>query len=132
MRGVREATGPEVLSEEMLAEAYDFVLAGWCQGAAAVDEAGRPVEPSSAFARKWSISGALARVWLRGPMDAAALESFQRANLALAAAVRGVPQEWNDAEGRTLPEALDALAEAVQRLAEVEELESSLLPDAPA
>ena len=59
-------------------------------------------------------------------MDGTALEAFQRANLALSAAVRGVPQEWNDAEERTLAQALDALAEAVQRLAEVEELESSL------
>jgi hypothetical protein len=126
MGRVRERFGPERVAEEMLAEAYDFVLAGWCQGAAAVDEAGRPVEASSAFARKWSVSGALARVWLRGPMDADSLEAFQRANLALAAAVRGVPQDWNDAEERTLPQVLDALAEAVQRLAEVEALESSL------
>jgi hypothetical protein len=127
---MRGTSGPERLAEEMLTEAYEFVLAGWCQGAAAVDELGRPVEPSSAFARKWSVPGALARVWLRGPMDGESLEAFQRANLALATAVRGVPQEWNDAEGRTLPQALDALAEAVQRLAEIEALEVSLLPDA--
>ena len=53
------------LVDEMLADAYELVLEGWCQGAEAQDEFGQPVEPSSASARRWSASGALTRVWER-------------------------------------------------------------------
>jgi hypothetical protein len=59
----------ETLAEQMLDEAYELVLSGWCQGAGAEDEMGRPIEPSSAFARRWSAAGALERVWRRSPDD---------------------------------------------------------------
>ena len=99
------------LAEDMLADAYELILSGWCQGAAARDELGEPVEPASASARGWSAPGALARVWERsedrfGPV----LEAFELANLALAAVVGQVPQEWNDAESRTQWQVLDAIA----------------------
>jgi hypothetical protein len=105
------------LAEEMLADAYELVLSGWCQGAAACDEHGRPTEPASANARTWSAPGALARVWGRtddpfGP----ALEAFEAANLALAAVVGGVPQDWNDEDGRTQWQVLDAIALAAHRV----------------
>jgi hypothetical protein len=104
-------------AEEMLADAYELVLSGWCQGMAAQDELGRSIEPSSAFARRWSASGALERVWRRGAEgDEAALEAYQRASLALAAAVRDVPQHWNDTAGRRLDEVLDGLAAAASSL----------------
>ena len=105
------------LAEEMLVDAYELVLNGWCQGMAARDEFGEPVEPSSASARGWSAAGALARIWERsddrfGP----ALDAFQVANLALAVVVGEVPQVWNDAEGRTQWEVLDALALAAHEV----------------
>jgi hypothetical protein len=100
----------EALAEQMLAEAYELVVSGWCQGCSAQDEMGRPIEPSSAFARRWSATGALERVWRRSAGDGdAALEAFERANLALAAAVKDVPEKWNDAAARTCAEVLDAL-----------------------
>lgn len=114
MEVLRQADG---LAEKMLADAYELVLSGWCQGAAARDEFGEPVEPASASARAWSAPGALARVWERGndPLEAG-LEAFQVANLALAAVVREVPQAWNDGEGRTQRQVLDAVALAAHRV----------------
>ena len=102
-------------AEQMLTDAYELVLSGWCQGVSAEDELGRAIEPSSAFARKWSLSGALERIWRRGVGDPdAALDAFERANLAIAASVKDVPQRWNDALDRTKDDVLDALQEAVR------------------
>jgi hypothetical protein len=101
----------------MLADAYQLVLDGWCQGSSAEDEEGRPIEPSSAFARRWSAPGALERIWRRTSQDEdVALEAYQRACLALASAVRDVPQRWNDAKGRRQDEVLDCLAAALHEL----------------
>lgn len=101
------------LAERMLADAYELVVSGWCQGAGAQDELGRAVEPSSAFARRWSAAGAIERIWQRGVDDPdVALEAFGRANLALAAAVKDVPRRWNDHPSRTRGEVLVALADA--------------------
>ena len=104
-------------AESMLADAYELVLSGWCQGAAAPDAEGRSIEPSSAFARRWSAPGALERVWRRADdEDGSVLEAYERASLALSSTVRGVPQRWNDEADRRLDEVLDALAAAVERL----------------
>jgi hypothetical protein len=104
-------------AERMLADAYELVLSGWCQGAAAQDAEGRSIEPSSAFARRWSAPGALERVWRRASdEDGVVLEAYQRASVALSGTVRGVPQRWNDADDRRLDEVLDALAMAAERL----------------
>jgi hypothetical protein len=105
------------LAELMLTDAYEFVLSGWCQEAPAVDECGRPVEPASAFARRWSVLGALERAWRRSqePPDLA-LDAFELAGLALASAVPEPPGSWNDRPERRQSEVLDALAEAVQRV----------------
>ena len=104
-------------AESMLAEAYELVLSGWCQGAAAQDAEGRSIEPSSAFARRWSAPGALERIWRRtDDEDGSVLEAYERASLALSSTVRGVPQRWNDEADRRLDEVLDALATAVERL----------------
>lgn len=109
------------LADEMLCEAYDLVLSGWCQGASARDGAGREVEPASASARSWSASGALERAWRRSDVDPdLALAAFTRANVVLASVVSGVPQAWNDAEGRTVVQVLDALAEAALKTKESE------------
>jgi hypothetical protein len=106
------------LAEEMLAAAYELVCTGWCQGAAARDEAGRPIAPESAFARSWSAPGALDRVWAKSDQRfTEGLDAFQRANLALATATGDAPQFWNDADGRTLSQVLDAMAQAVHLVA---------------
>jgi hypothetical protein len=103
----------EALAEQMLCEAYELVLSGWCQGTDAQDELGRDIEPSSAFARRWSAAGALERVWRRmAGDDDLGIEAFGRANLALAGTVRGVPRKWNDSEERTRDDVLIALGQA--------------------
>jgi hypothetical protein len=104
-------------AERMLVDAYELILSGWCQGAAAQDAEGRSIEPSSAFARRWSAPGALERVWRRASDDHnLTLDAYERASLALSAAVRDIPQRWNDAAGRRLDEVLDGLAQAVGML----------------
>jgi hypothetical protein len=106
------------IAEDMLADAYEYVLSGWCQGAASEDECGRAIEPWSAFARKWSALGALERAWQRSPEDPGlARHAFDRARLALIAAVNDLPQSWNDDPGRDQSHVLSALAEAVQLVA---------------
>ena len=104
-------------AEQMLADAHELVLSGWCQGMTAQDEEGRSIEPSSAFARRWSAAGALERVWQRAAdRDDAALEAYERASLALSAAIKDIPQRWNDTAGRRVDEVLDGLASAVRLL----------------
>jgi hypothetical protein len=116
-----DALDPAGLAEEMLADAYELVLSGWCQGAAARDEFGRPTEPASALARQWSAPGALVRVWERSAEPfGQAIEAFQAANLALTTVVRAVPQEWNDADGRTQWQVLDAIALAAHQVSRAE------------
>jgi hypothetical protein len=111
--GIEVSRQVEVLAEQMLCEAYELVLSGWCQGADAQDEMGRTIEPSSAFARRWSAVGALERVWRRMPGDDdVAIEAFGRANLALAGIVRDVPRRWNDIAERTRDDVLVALDDA--------------------
>jgi len=108
----------EALAELLLTDAYEFVLAGWCQGSRALDEYGCPIEPASAFARRWSLLGALERAWQRSsqPPDVV-LDAFHGAKRALTAACNELPQLWNDREGRRQSEVLDALAQAVQLIA---------------
>jgi hypothetical protein len=104
-------------AERMLADAYELVLSGWCQGATAQDAEGRSIEPASAFARRWSAPGALEGIWRRSDDgEGAALEAYERASLALAATIRDVPQRWNDAAERRLDEVLDALALAIDKV----------------
>ena len=52
---------------------------------------------------------------------------FERANLALAAAVKDVPERWNNAADRTKGQVLEALLEA-RRFVHVD-VEESLLED---
>jgi hypothetical protein len=129
MEGSRNAG---VLAEQMLASAYELILGGWCQGMSAQDELGRAIEPSSAFARSWSAPGALERVWRRMPLGyEGALPAFERANLALSAAIHDVPQRWNDAVDRTKEQVLAALLQASEFVSALEEasLEADLLDD---
>lgn len=119
----------EAFAEQMLADAYELVLSGWCQGSSAQDEMGRAIEPSSAFARRWSAAGAVERVWRRAPDEGdLALEAFERANLALAAAVHDTPERWNDDAGRSRAEVLEAL-ECARELLRVPPYGTALVDD---
>jgi hypothetical protein len=129
MEGSRNA---ESFAREMLADAFELVQSGWCQGMSAQDEMGRAIEPSSAFARAWSANGALERVWRRAALDdELALEAYERASLALAAAVGDVPARWNDAADCTKEQVLDALSLATRFVDTDSEaaLEADLLDD---
>jgi hypothetical protein len=129
MEGSKNA---ESFARQMLADAFELVRSGWCQGMSAQDEMGRAIEPSSAFARAWSANGALERVWRRtGLDDEFALEAFERANLALAAAIGDVPARWNDAVDCTKERVLDALSLAARFVHTDSEaaLEADLLDD---
>ena len=97
------------LVDEMLADAYELVLEGWCQGAEAQDEFGQPVEPSSASARRWSASGALTACGREARTASGRRSRRSTANLALVAVVRDAPQAWNDAADRTQWQVLDAI-----------------------
>jgi hypothetical protein len=129
MEGSKHA---ESFARQMLADAFELVRSGWCQGMSAQDEMGRAIEPSSAFARAWSANGALERVWRRTSRDdELALEAFERANLALAAAVGDIPAHWNDAADCTKERVLDALSLAARFVHTDSEaaLEADLLDD---
>lgn len=105
---------PEKLAEEWLAAAYDLVERGWCQGTAALNEAGDSVEPDSAAAQRWSATGALTRVWRESDVDdELGLGALQFANLALSAAVNHVPKLWNDLPDRRQQDVLEAFVRAV-------------------
>lgn len=124
------STGTQALAARLLTESYDYVLSGWCQGAAAQDECGRPIEPASAFARRWSALGALERAWRRCPeLPGPAQDAFQQAKLALTAAVNDLPQVWNDREERHVSDVLSALAEAVGLVGLPAHVPSSALDD---
>lgn len=107
----------EGLATEFLARASEFLEGGWCQGASARDAIGEPIDPSSIFARKWSVAGALERVWHRSVFHPdVALSPFVWASLALAGTIGGEPQRWNDEEHRSLDQTLEALLDAQQLL----------------
>jgi hypothetical protein len=102
----------------MLLDARERVQEGWCQGASALDERKRPVNPWLDGACQWSVAGALVHSWAiqlaaEGPKAA---RSFERANLALLAAIGGVPPKtWNDTPGRTKEDAVAAFSRAFDR-----------------
>lgn len=44
---------------DLLKESRKKLQSGWCQGALAQDESGKPIEPTSHLATSWSVVGAL-------------------------------------------------------------------------
>lgn len=114
MNRLRTVEDAATLAERWLADAYGVIESGWCQGIPARDAAGRPVEPESNFAVEWSLPGALLRLWRRSEIDVqVGLFAFQRANLALAAAVGESVGPWNDQPGRHQGEVLEAIVVAL-------------------
>ena len=113
------ATSPVVsaadLAEAWLTEAYALLESGWCQNAPARNEAGVPVSPESPFARAWSATGALTRLWRSSDSvdDVLRLDALGRANLALTAAMNEIPAVYNDAAGRRKEHVLEAVLAAV-------------------
>lgn len=107
------------LAEAWLADAYDLVATGWCQGASARDAEGRPVGAHSPAACEWSLTGSLLRALRTSEAEPElALHAFQRASLAVTAAVNEVASVWNDAPRRRAEDVLDALATAISLVRE--------------
>jgi hypothetical protein len=98
------------LSIQIIAEARQRVLAGWCQGAVARDANGRTVPFSSPEARRWSTLGALlASRDGQPPSDLVdAVSSLHRSTGESALEV------WNDRTGRTQKEVVAAFDRALE------------------
>lgn len=81
---------------QLLLDARDLVMSGWSSAAPARDGEGRPVAPSHASARSWSLAGALEAAAARqdeGHDGEKGARSHAIASAALAAAIRGNPSE---------------------------------------
>ena len=96
--------------ERLLTESASLVGRGWCQGALALDNSGRRVEPWHESATRWSPLGALLRAWYRSPKGD--LEAFRLAYNALATATGGRLEAWNAAPWRTQRHVLNAFGRA--------------------
>jgi hypothetical protein len=99
-------------SLRIVAAARRRVLAGWCQGHLAEDNAGVVRDALSTEARRWSILGALIASWGRGPVT-----DLGRAVAALHTPIDNEPLEvWNDRPDRTQQEVAAVLAQAIDSL----------------
>jgi hypothetical protein len=94
----------------LLEESRLLIARGWCQGALAIDEDSRRVEPWSTSARRWSPLGPLLRAWYESP--SADAEAFRIAYTALANATGGRLEEWNAARWRARRHVLNAFGRA--------------------
>jgi hypothetical protein len=94
----------------LLDESAALVTRGWCQGALAIDDDGRRVEPWAAGARRWSPLGALLQTWYQSP--SADADAFRIAYTALANATGGRLEEWNAARWRARRHVLNAFGRA--------------------
>jgi hypothetical protein len=129
------------LGAHLILMAHALVQQGWCKGALALDEDGKPVDPAHHSARRWSASGALDVAWrdlTKLGHDPEALRSgFERADLALGAEMGETIAGWNDAPGRSQGEVLEAFEKALaraQRLAQRGESNggAAIVPPPPA
>ena len=99
--------------------AEQLVARGWCQRAPAEDWRGRPVDPRSDSACRWSPLGALTRVWSES--RGAGPDAFRTAWTALALATGGRPKDWNAAHWRTRAHVLRAFERARNLLPQARE-----------
>ena len=99
----------------LLRRARELVGSGWTQGADARAADGTPLDPWSDEAASWSLLGALVAALEEAEAHDRALPLTDLA-LALDALAGFVDDDslarWNDAPGRTLPQAESALAAA--------------------
>jgi hypothetical protein len=118
---VRARRGPEhrLTDEELLASAMRLVKRGWSRQARAEDKRGRPVEPCSGDACRWSPVGALQRAWCEG--EGGSLEVFATVYLSLSLATGGRLEEWNAAPWRTKWHVLSAFERARRNLPQARE-----------
>ena len=117
--------------ERLLARAAALVARGWCRKAPAQDWRGRPVDPRSDRALRWSPLGALERAWAESPETPR--DVFEAARASLALATGGRPDEWNDAPWRTKWHAVSALRRARDYLPQArEEVRAETAPSAAA
>lgn len=105
--------------EQLLARAAELVDRGWCRNALAEDQAGRPVEPWSETACRWSALGALLLAWYEA--GGGRSDEFRSAYLALALATGGRVAEWSSAGWRTKWHVVSALRRARKFLPEARE-----------
>jgi hypothetical protein len=102
----------------VLTNAAALVREGWCRGADARAPDGAEVDPWDERAASWSLLGAIVAVLerearVRGEVP---LEELAAALYALADVIEvDSLAEWNDADGRSRDEVLDALAAAERR-----------------
>ncbi len=98
------------MSIQIIAEARQRVLAGWCQGTVACDANGRTVLFSSPEARRWSMLGALLASRDGQPASdlVDAVGSLHRSTGESALEV------WNDRPGRTQKEVVAAFDRALE------------------
>jgi hypothetical protein len=114
-----EHNGVPDLAAEALQRARGLVERGWCQRESARDATGKPVEPWSPAAARWSAAGAMDVAWrelsMAGRSPEIARSAFERAELALAVVLGEQLVEWNDAPARTQAEVVDTFAQALDR-----------------
>ena len=113
-------------AKTILVMARDLVRRGWTRINRAEDEDGRPVEPWSLRARRWSASGALEAAWAALPNPELARAQLERARLALTAVVGDI-DAWNDAPERAQIQVAAAFTKAIELL---ESEEDPSLPEA--
>lgn len=105
--------------EQLLVRAAALVARGWCRRAPAEDWRGRPVDPRSASACRWSPLGALTKVWAESP--GLSPDVFRTAWAALALATGGRPKDWSAAQWRTRAHVLRAFERARNSLPQARE-----------
>jgi hypothetical protein len=109
-----------MLVSQMLRYARVLLTAGWCQGAEAHDEQGKPVEPWDVMAVSWSLAGAIrAAAGDAGDEDG----ELERDALRALAFVLEMPADelpaWNDDPRRTRRDVLAACDCAVELVTEL-------------
>jgi hypothetical protein len=104
---------------ELLHEAGALVTAGWCQGAAARDPAGKITDVHAGDAAAWSLLGALQAAALRD--SSTRIDDIALAVAAIAELIEDPSlSHWNDAAARTKLEVVSLLDHAeVKALAQL-------------
>ena len=99
-------------AEYLLWRARAKIEQGWCQGASAQTSEGKPTMAGSCDASRWCMSGALEAATRVLDSD----EAAKRAHAALRWSIqRNNLEVWNDVEGRTRADVLNAYNRAIAK-----------------